>query len=342
MSGRGRGQGARPIASSVAKAKGDASQYGGQAGRLNFIKFQFIMNLCFEIASRIYRYKNCHTAEHQRSVEEAQRDYWKWQYESSEKYFTKFGDLYERLQGKTVLDIGCGLGGRTAFLSTRGVQNIAGSEINHDEIDAAIHLIDEHDDLVDKDKINFVKVEEGKENSIGLFDVVLLVDAMEHLRNPQGTLNYAYSVTRPGGVCYFSTVGWYNHMASHVGSIIPVPFVTLFFSDEHILDAVKRIVQEPYYKPSMWDTMPPIDRWKNVNNLSDRPGEYLNKITVAEIKKLVRDSKFENAYVDVAGFDRWFMKPFNILAKIPVIQEVYHSGVFGRLEKALPRSYGGK
>lgn len=290
------------------------------------------MNLCFEIASRTYRRKKRHAADDQRSVEDVQKDYWVWQYESSEKYFDKYGDLFEQLRGKTVLDIGCGLGGRTAFLSSRGVDMITGVDINHKEIDAAIRLTDEHDNLLEREKISFVKVEEEAGSDLGLFDVVLLVDTMEHLRDPQGMLNCAYSMTKLGGICYFSTVGWYNHMACHLGSVT-VPFATLFFSDEQILDAVRRIVKEPYYRPVMWDTDPPIKRWEGISDLKDRPGEYLNKITIADIKKLVRNSKFEHSNLDVIGFGKWFMRPFNFLAKVPLVQEVYHSGVFGKLEK---------
>lgn len=292
------------------------------------------MNLCYEIAVRLYRGK----ARKKKNIADSRSDdpeqYWQWQFDSSAEYFLKFGDLIERIPDKRVLDIGCGLGGRTCYLAGRDPGLVVGTDVNAEEIEQAGRIARKKLDADHAGKIQFIKVSESSSPDLGLFDIVLLVDSFEHLKDPVAMLDLAYSLTRPGGVCYFSTIGWYHHRGAHVGSIIPIPFVNLFFSDKAILDAIRRITASPYYVPTMWDSDPPVERWEGITDLRNRPGEYLNKITVRGIKRAVRQSKFGKGQVHAAGFS-WSRFPvlrcLNFLARIPVIQEVYHSGIFGRL-----------
>jgi len=267
---------------------------------------------------------------------DSSESYWQWQFDSSEKYLRKYCDLFEQIKGKTVLDLGCGLGGRTCFMCTKKPARVVGVDINAKEIESAKKFADSKLSSEDKSKLEFRSVNENETDYGQLFDIVLSIDSLEHVRRPVDILNRAWDSLKEGGICYFGTVGWYHHRASHLGSIIPIPFSTLFFSDTALLDAVKRMIESPYYVPSMWDSNPPIARWRNVKDLKERPGEYLNEITIRGIKKAIRESKFSNGDVCVSGF-HWsrfpFLRIFNFLSKIPFIQEVYHSGVFGRLEK---------
>ena len=295
------------------------------------------MNLCYLIADQIHRLRARRgSSKHDARVTESS-EYWTWQYRTSHDYFTKFFDLTTRLCDADVVDIGCGLGGRTCYLASRGVRRIVGTDTNHEEIDRAEQLASEHCDPAIRDRVTFEKVAETETSRhSGQFDVALLVDSLEHVRDPAAILNHAYSMLKPGGVCYFSTLGWYYHQASHVSSIIPIPFATLFFSDRQILDAVRRIVDQPYYQRTIWDSDPPSRRWSGIESLHDRPGEYLNKYTIADFRRSMKSSDFADWKLHVQGFSTArfpFLAPLNFLAKIPWIQEVYHSAIFGRLVK---------
>jgi SAM-dependent methyltransferase len=184
--------------------------------------------------------------------------------------------------------------------------------------------------------VHFEKVTEDATSLDGTFDVALLVDSLEHVRDPRAILNHAHAMLRPGGICYFGTAGWYHHQAAHVGSIIPIPFATVLFSDRQILEAIRRIVDQPHYRRTAWDSDPPSVRWRACQSLHDRPGEYLNKYTIAAFRRAVRASAFAQGQLKVQGFSARrhpLLAVCNFLARIPVIQEVYHSGVFGRLTK---------
>lgn len=62
-------------------------------------------------------------------------DYFRWQYESSLKLLAKHDGL--ELAGKSVLEIGCGIGGRTARLAVQGTTRAVGIDINAGEITLA-------------------------------------------------------------------------------------------------------------------------------------------------------------------------------------------------------------
>lgn len=296
------------------------------------------MNPCFFIADRIHRRRlrrgHSGRAQRRRGAEE----YWRWQVETSADYFAKFFDLRERIVDADVVDIGCGLGGRTCFLADQGARSIVGTDINHDEIETARTLAKKLGGPIVEEKVSFEKVSPDESTPAETkFDIALLVDSLEHVRDPLQMLNLAHSMLKPGGVCYFSTWGWYHHQASHVGSIVPIPFATLLFSDRQILDAVRRVVDQPYYEPSIWDTDPPSLRWRDCQSLRDRPGEYLNQYTIASFRRSAKASEFAQCELKVQGFNssrhRWLSK-LNFLTRVPVVQEVYHSALFGRMVRS--------
>lgn len=261
--------------------------------------------------------------------EQDHADYIAMQFASSPSLFSKYPKL--DLRGKRVLEIGCGTGGRTAFLASQGVERAVGIDINAAEIEVARRevpkLFPEVASLVEY----HVAMESGRLD-IGEFDVVVLIDCLEHVVSPPDMLRLAHDYMRPGGQCYISLYGWYHARGSHFGLM---PFVNVFFSDEEILNVARWWVSRPEYKPHRFDSDPPVARWRGLYDLRQRPGEYLNKITLAEMKKLVRHAPFSRGQMHVIGFGRSspVVKALNVLRHIPVIQEALHSYVVLEFEK---------
>jgi len=246
-------------------------------------------------------------------------DYFRWQLETSPALFSLLPNL--DLRGKRVLEIGCGLGGRSAWLAENGPQEVIGIDINAPEIERARELTGSHRPQLRN--LTFLQSQEDAQLNIGEFDVVLLIDSLEHVHFPDKILKLAHSYTGPGGRAYFTTLGWYHHAGSHTG----LPFVNLFFSDETILNFIRWQVSRPDYQPSMWDSDPPIARWEGIYDLRDRPGEYLNKVTIRQMNRLVRHSSFSFGKLHVLGFSNPKLKWLNPISSIPWVQEVIHSCV---------------
>ena len=139
-------------------------------------------------------------------------------------------------------------------------------------------------------------------------------------------MRLAYGYLSDGGQFYFNSVGWYHHTGSHTHLL---PYVNLFFSDETILNVIRWWVSRPDYLPTRFDSDPPVERWRGLYNLRDRPGEHLNKITIREMKKLARYSIFPYSRLTVLGFTRNnpLVRLLNILTRVPLLQEIWHSAV---------------
>jgi SAM-dependent methyltransferase len=260
---------------------------------------------------------------------ESYEQYFEWQFQTTEQRLNLFPGL--DLKAKSVLEIGCGIGGRIAYVASRGTARSVGIDINAEEIRLAPKLSDElHPEV--KDKVEFLVSQEDGFLPIGTFDIVLLIDSMEHVVSPPKILRLAYHYLKNGGRCYFNTMGWYHHNASHTGLF---PWVQVLFSDETILNVIRWRASRPDYVPGRFDSNPPIERWRDVYNLRDRPGEYLNKISLAEIKRLTRHTIFRDASMHVIPFQRPGLigAIASAAARTPILQELLHSGVVVKLVK---------
>jgi SAM-dependent methyltransferase len=256
-------------------------------------------------------------------------EYVRWQVDSSGALFGKFPGFDVR--GKTVLEIGCGPGGRAAYMATQGARRVVGIDINAEEVAlASTHcfaLLPET-----RGVLEFHVSREDELLPLGEFDLVVLVDTMEHVVSPAKMMRLAHHYTRPGGEFFFSSIGWYHHMGSHTGLI---PFVNVFFDDATILNVIRWRVSRPSYVPRRYDSSPAAERWRGVHDLRDRPGEHLNKMTVADMRRLVRHSIFAEGELHIIGFGQrhaW-LKVLDPLRHLPWVQECYHSLVVARFRK---------
>ena len=253
-------------------------------------------------------------------------DYNKWEYDTSAAMFRSLPDL--DIKGKRILELGCGLGGRAVWLAANGAAEVVGIDINRAEIDEANrHKAEFFPDLTN---LQYYPCEPTERlEHIGQFDLVLLLDTLEHVVSPLKMVCIAGQYAKPGGKIYFTTIGWYHQNGSHMG----IPFASLLFSDETILNVVRWRVQQPGYKPTIWDSDPPALRWEGIYDLRDRPGEYLNKISVREAKRLVKYAPFRNGKLSLLGFRNKKLRFLSPLRHVPILNEVFHSRIVGVIEK---------
>ncbi|KIX14616.1 class I SAM-dependent methyltransferase [Dethiosulfatarculus sandiegensis] len=192
------------------------------------------------------------------TTDNSYKDYWFWQRDSSPDLIARYPNL--DLKGKDVLDIGCGIGGRTCYLGGQGARHVVGCDINSREIETTENLKRELAPEL-KDKVVFSC---NQTEQIGLgkikFDLVLIIDAMEYIKEPSLMPEQAYRLLKPGGKLNFGAVGWGHWHATHMLRIFPVSFMRLFFSDKTILNTARRMMKQEFYKSRTWDSNPPCLR----------------------------------------------------------------------------------
>ena len=173
-------------------------------------------------------------------------EYYQWQFDSSKRLFPFYPGFDP--QGKTVLEIGCGTGGRTAYVASCGASRVVGIDINVPEIELAKAITARL--KPELKNIEFIATKADEPPNLGQFDYVLIIDAMEHLVSPPDILKFAHSMTKPGGACYASCIGWYHMNGSHTGIL---PWVNVLFSDETLLNHIRWKVTQPEYRPNRFE-----------------------------------------------------------------------------------------
>lgn len=100
------------------------------------------------------------------------------------------------LQGKSCLDIGPGTGRWLSFVKQNGASRLVGVDISAEALSRCAHLCDEQQKVdLEKEALNFA------DNS---FDVIVSIEVLEHLREPQNYLNEIVRTAKPGATVVMS------------------------------------------------------------------------------------------------------------------------------------------
>lgn len=147
-----------------------------------------------------------------------------------------FPDLPSLIQGKHVLDFGCGGGWQTMALSRAGALHVCGVDTNHRVLERARERAARAG--FDSAAIGFVDHVGALQRKT--FDVVISQNAMEHFRDPQAALRAMTEAARPGGRVLISFgPPWMAPYGSHMQFFTKVPWVNLLFPERTVM-AVRR------------------------------------------------------------------------------------------------------
>jgi len=116
-------------------------------------------------------------------------------------YFLQSAVIAEhcQIQNRNVLDIGCGLGLRAICLALLGARKVVGIDIAPEMVDGFAALLKEFPNLnIEVQKGDFLVNEYAPSSQ----DVVVLADAISHIRDTQLLLNKIEHVLSPGGHLY--------------------------------------------------------------------------------------------------------------------------------------------
>lgn len=149
------------------------------------------------------------------------------------EYVKKFVDLRE----KTVLDVGCG-GGVFSEAMAANKANVTAIDLAEESLEVAkLHLYES------QFKIDYINqsVEEFADNHIAQFDVIVCMEMLEHVPDPQSIVDACAKILKPGGWLFLSTI-----------NRSPKAMMLGIFMAEHVLGLVPKGTHhyEQFIKPS--------------------------------------------------------------------------------------------
>jgi 2-polyprenyl-6-hydroxyphenyl methylase / 3-demethylubiquinone-9 3-methyltransferase len=111
-------------------------------------------------------------------------------------------DRLVSLDGKSVLDVGCGGGILSESMAARGAR-VTGVDLAEKPLKVAqLHLLESGLDV----EYRKVPVEELARERPQAYDVVTCMEMLEHVPDPASTVSACAELVKPGGWCFFSTI----------------------------------------------------------------------------------------------------------------------------------------
>jgi len=219
------------------------------------------------------------------------------------------------LNGKTVVDFGCGGGELSFLLKASGAEKVYGVDLNSETLRRAREMNS------NGSSVEFLL---GTTSSIPLprnsIDLIFCISVLEHVMEVDSILREWHRILRRKGQVLIHWSAWHSPDASHLSVAIPIPYAQCLFSERTLALTVARITLSQVYKPKFWDYNPQTGLRKEVHLRDQYTPGFLNKMSIRDFdKKLTMTGLFEKTHYQCHPPTRFpYIRP---LLKIPFCRE---------------------
>jgi ubiquinone/menaquinone biosynthesis C-methylase UbiE len=156
------------------------------------------------------------------------------------KLFPEF-PLRDAIRGSTVLDLGCGYGGKTVeYRMQCGAVRVCGIEPHSSMIDRARQYAATRSVAnVEFEVCGACSIPYADET----FDLVLTHDVLEHVKDPRVTVNEIFRVLRPRGLSVNVFPVYLGALSHHLDYIVNIPGIHWLFSPQTLVRAVNDVLK---------------------------------------------------------------------------------------------------
>jgi len=242
--------------------------------------------------------------------------YSKWEHEVALSLLEEYSEWFGSLEGRKVLDIGCGLGGKSVAYAE------AGADVTGVDIDP-VHAAGAR--AYASKSGSGIEVVTGDAAALpfldAAFDAVIANDSMEHFSRPERALAELARVTVPGGRIYIFFTPWGSPLASHLYDHIHTPWCQLLYSERMLEQLLEISLSRRGHADPAGEASRLIEEYRVSNNRIDVAG-YRGML--AEVDSL--ETVFEELKPPRFGF----LRP---LTKIPLLGELFTGTVSAVLRK---------
>ena len=247
---------------------------------------------------------------------ESSEAYSLWEYRVGKSILESYADRLGDLAGKRVLDIGCGLGGKTVAYAEANARvtgvDLSAKNIAQCSAFARARGVEAAFVAGDAERLPFAG---------GSFDAVIANDSLEHFGNPEGALGELARVLKPGGSIFLFFTPWGSPLGSHLYDYIRTPWCHLIFPEW----LLRELLERELARRGEADPRAGADR------LMEEYHRELNRITVRRYHRILRGI----ADLDVA-FEELKPPKYSWLApisRVPLVGELFTGTGVGILQK---------
>jgi SAM-dependent methyltransferase len=221
----------------------------------------------------------------------------------------RFGtEIWKRLEGRTVLDYGCGYGADVIACCMHGIDAVG--------IEQRQFMVEGAQERASEAGLSrrFYNVDNCASLE-GSFDCILSINSFEHYLDPADVLQHMSRFLKPNGgtvLVYFSPP-WLHPYGAHCREITPLPWVQFFFPESAIMAIRSEYLNE---KPTCYENA----------------AGGLGRMTVAKFERVVAQSPFFFRELELVG-----IRNLNLATKIPGVRELMTSAIRAELESKRQR-----
>ncbi len=238
---------------------------------------------------------------------ESSEAYSLWEYRTGKGLLEEYGGRIGPLAGKLVLDVGCGLGGKTAAYAEAGAC-VVGVDISKECVSGSRAF----DPGGSASAPSFVAGDARRlPFADDSFDAIIANDSLEHFSDPAVALGEFARALRPGGVLALFFTPWGSPLGSHLYDYIRTPWCHLLFPEWLIRELLRRSL-------AARGEADPAGRARELMR------EYhveLNRITVRRYRRILRAAtRLEPVYEERKPPKFRALAP---LARLPLAGEIF-------------------
>ena len=220
--------------------------------------------------------------------------YSEWRFDEVARSWSHFSNA--SVDGKDVLDFGCGEGPLSLYLAeTAKPRSIIGVDLLARSIERANTAVARQDprSLACKPDFRLGGADRLPIDDSSV-DTILVFDCMEHIMDPEAIMAEWRRVLRPDGRVLIEWTPFKGPWGSHMNSIIPIPWAHVLFGERALFEAAERLYDDPDYVPRRWDYDEQGKRRPNrLRSLRRfRDAGYLNEIDIAAFRRIAAGAGF--------------------------------------------------
>lgn len=229
-------------------------------------------------------------------------EYPEWEFSYAMRSLTFFTP-YNRIEGKKILDIGCGHGGKSVYYALNGATSVAGIDINPDKIEIA----EKFARRMQAYNINFhIGDASCLPYESQIFDMILFNDSFEHLDNPGKIILECLRVLKKGGVINIAFPPYGSPWGAHLFAHIRIPWAQFFFAEKTLLK-IWREYEELNNIGTITYSEERIQALAKAQTIAELT--HLNKMSIERFEQIIAKTRLKPTlwYLKTAGnlFDRF-------------------------------------